>query len=191
MKNFLAAFGRLALRVGRTVRRVSRLALDWLAVPVNLCLASLGAVFLVSLLAWAIADQYTGYLLYFSDARSGAVRAEIRDLPRTLGAEARAELIASEVLLGPRDPNLVPDFNQGSMLNMVMLRSRRLYVDISDDAAAADRASIALGVANLKRSLGTALPFTRQITVTVGGYEPYADYPPQVPEDPRKKQKNN
>jgi len=187
MKDFLAGCGRLCRRIGRALLAAVRASLAWLSFPVNLCLAALAAVFAISLLSWAIADRYTGYVLFFPDARTGKIRGELRDLPRTRGAEAQAELIASEVLLGPSDPQLLPDFNMGTSVETVMLRSRKLYVDLSDDAAPAEPASIKLGLACLRKSLGTALPLTRQIIVTIGGREPYADYPSQEPVNGRKK----
>ncbi|MDA8424885.1 MAG: hypothetical protein M0Z80_02010 [Treponema sp.] len=191
MKDFLAAAVSLSKRVARASAAAAKVTLSWLSVPVNLCLALLGAAFLISLVSWAVLDRNSGYVLFFPDARSGAIRGETRDLPRVFGSEARASLVAAEELLGPADPNLMPAFALGARVDTVMYRGRRLYVDISDDAALAGRRSLEQGLTCLRKSLATALPFARQIIVTIGGYEPYADYPPPQIGNGTKNKKNN
>jgi hypothetical protein len=191
MKDFLAAFARLLHRFLRKAHSAAKLTRAWLSVPVNLCLALLGAAFMISLLSWAIADRNSAYVLFFPDARTLKIRGEMRDLPRVFGSEARADLVASEVLLGPVDPNFIPDFALGSKVETAMYRGGKLYVDLSDDAALAGRSSIELGLACLRKSLRTALPFAKRIIITIGGREPYADYPPKEAGNDVKNKKNN
>ncbi|HUW39463.1 MAG TPA: hypothetical protein VMV90_00525 [Rectinemataceae bacterium] len=191
MKDFLAAIVDFSKRAARASASAAKITLAWLSVPVNLCLALLGATFLISLLSWAVLDRNSGYVLFFPDARTGAIRGETRDLPRVFGSEARASLVASEELLGPADPNLIPAFALGSRIDTVMYRGRRLYVDISDVAALAGHRTIEQGLYCLKRTLRTALPFARSIVITIGGYEPYADYPPPQLGNGTKNKKNN
>ncbi|MGO8695951.1 MAG: GerMN domain-containing protein [Rectinemataceae bacterium] len=191
MKDFLTASAGPTRRFLRAAHSAAKLGRDWLSVPVNLCLALLGAAFMISLLSWAIADHNSGYVLFFPDAHTGRMRGELRDLPRVFGSEARAGLVASEVLLGPADPNLLPDFALGSKIETTIYRGRKLYVDISDDAAVAGRSSIELGLACLRRSLATALPFAQHIIITIGGQEPYADYPSKEAGNDGKNKKNN
>jgi hypothetical protein len=163
----------------------------WLSVPFNFCLASLGAVFLFSLVSWAILDRKAEVLLFFPDAKSSRIRGEVRDLPRARGPEARAELVASEVLLGPRDSRLAPAFPAGIRVETAIYRNRRLLVDISPQAAVSDQASLRLGLESLRRSLATAVPQAARIVLTIGGREPYAESIAEGPGNASKKPKNN
>jgi hypothetical protein len=152
----------------------ARRARIWLSVPVNFCIAAIGAVFLVSFMSWAIGYCYSPTLLYFPDGRTGRLRGEVRDLPRKWLREPRAELVASEILLGPRSPALAPGFSQGSRVESVIFRRSVLYVDISADAALDDPKSLRIGLQALRRSLEVAVPGAR-VAITIGGYEPYLD----------------
>ena len=173
MKKFLQ-------KAGPFLRRV----LDWLAPADHLALAALGLAFLVSLAAWALGDRLEDTTLYFPAYRSGTLRGETRALPRARGAEARAGLVASELLLGPGAPGLLPAFPAGVRVESSIYRKGRLYLDLSEDAALAGRAELELGLAALRRSLKAALPLAKGVVVTVGGRLPFADYPePEVPAD--------
>ena len=55
-----------------------------------------------------------------------------------------------------------------------MYRRGRLYVDISPEAALEDPNSLKYGIAALERSLKTALPGMKRLSITIGGQEPYA-----------------
>jgi hypothetical protein len=193
MNRILEACKDFALRAYEAGRSGLRIALHWLSFPINACFAALATAFLVSFLSWAIADRRAEIALFFpagSDpAKSSALRGELRDLPRPRGAEARAELVASELLLGPRDPKLHPAFPQDSRLESAIYRKGRLYIDISEDAALEDPAALKLGLKALRRSIRAAFPGLRSLTVTIGGREPYADFPEAG--NGAKKQKNN
>jgi len=193
MKQFFGACARACARACVIAYRASRAALRvaaaWLSVPVNACVAALGAAFLVSFLAWAIGDRYAEVALFFPSGRNSALRSELRDLPRPRGAEARAELVASELLLGPRSPALRPAFPRGTRLESAIYRKGRLYVDLSEDAALAEPANLRRGLSALDRSLRLAFPWLKRLTVTIGGREPFADS--AAPGNAAKKPKNN
>ena len=44
---------------------------EWLSVPVNLCLAVLGLVFVVSFASWAFGEPFEEAVLWFPDRRKG------------------------------------------------------------------------------------------------------------------------
>jgi hypothetical protein len=176
MKRILDAVRRFSLASGRALAAAWAISLKWLSVPVNLCLAALGLVFVVSFAVWAIGDRFEEAVLWFPDAK-GVLRSEIRQVPHTWGAEARAELVASEMLLGPKSVSLAPAFASGIRVESVLYRKGRLFVDISPEAALTDpNAPDALkkGLAAMERSLRSALPGVRRLTLTIGGTEPYA-----------------
>jgi hypothetical protein len=56
-----------------------------------------------------------------------------------------------------------------------MYRRGRLYVDLSPEAALEDPNSLKYGIAALERSLKTALPGMKRLSLTIGGKEPYAE----------------
>jgi Sporulation and spore germination len=172
MKPFLEALRRLSVVVGRSLVVAYKRTILWLSFPVNFCLAVLGLVFLVSFASWAIGRVFDPVVLWFPDSK-GSLRGEIRQVPVSWGAEARAELVTSELLLGPKTMSLHPDFPPGIRVESVMYRKGRLFVDISLEAALEDAKSLKNGLAALERSLRAALPGLRRLTVTIGGTEPY------------------
>jgi hypothetical protein len=172
MKSFLDALHRLSLAVGRALVRAYKRTLVWLSVPVNLCLAVLGLVFVLSFASWAIGDKFGEIVLWFPDSK-GSLQGEIRQVPHCWGAEERAELVASELLLGPKTMSLRPAFESGVKVESVLYRKGRLFVDISLDAALEEAGSLKKGLAAMERSLRAALPGMRRLTVTIGGTEPY------------------
>lgn len=176
MKDILAAIVRFETRAQAAVKKAVELSLAWLSIPVHFFLALLGAVFLVSFISWAVIVHTSSFVLFFPDARTGRIEGEVRDLPRSASSEARGALVAAEELLGPVNPKLAPAFALGSQVEASMYRNRVLYVDISDEAALAGRASIEKGLVCMRRSLKAALPFAKNVVITIGGYEPYVDY---------------
>jgi Sporulation and spore germination. len=179
MNRILDALRRFFSIVWQTLVKAWGVSLRWLSVPFNLCFAILALVFVVSFSSWAIGSRFESALLYFPDSK-GALRGEVRSVPHSWGAEARAELIASEVLLGPKTAELKPDFVSDVRVESVLYRKGRLFVDISPSAAVADSKAnppdtpLAKGIEAMERSIRAALPTVRRITLTIGGKEPYS-----------------
>jgi Sporulation and spore germination. len=173
MNRFFDAMRRFYDAAGRFLAEAWRVTSKWLSVPINACLALLGLVFLISFCSWAIGDRFQKAVFYYPDER-GRLRGEVREVPRAWGTEVRAELIASEVLLGPKDPNLQADFPLGTRLESTLYRKGELYVDISADAALSPTTSLKTGMSAMEKSLRAALPGIRRVSITIGGLEPYA-----------------
>ncbi len=148
--------------------------LIWLSVPVNLCLAVLGLVFVVSFISWAATSAFEEVVLFYPDAK-GSLRGELREVPHSRGSEARAELIASELLLGPKNASLLPSFSSGVRVESAIYRKGRLFIDISPEAALDPPKSIKDGIKAMERSLKAALPGMKRLSLTIGGKEPYAE----------------
>ena len=173
MKRILDFLSRLSISTARALSVAWKSSLKWLAVPVNLCLAVLGLVFVVSFASWAIGDRFVDAVLWFPDSK-GVLRGEVRKVPHSWGSEARAEIVASELLLGPKSSSLSPDFAPGVRAESVLYRKGRLFVDISPDAALDEpKSPLKSGLAAMDRSLRAALPGLRRLVITIGGTEPY------------------
>ena len=158
-------------QVGGFLRRTA----IWLSPPPRFCAVLLSLVFVISLLSWAIGDQVYQSVLFFPQARGTALRGELRNLPRTAGREKTAELLASELLLGPANPSLASAFPVGVRVESTILRRGVLYLDLSQDAALADPARLKVGLASMEKSLRAGLPGIGRIVITIGGIEPYKD----------------
>jgi hypothetical protein len=174
MSPFLDATRRFFIAAGRAFATAAKAAIRWLSVPVNLCLAVLGLVFFVSFATWAFTDRFEQAVLFFPDSKD-RLRGEVREVPHSAGPEARAELVASELLLGPENSSLSAAFLPGVRVESVLLRKGRLFLDISQDAALAPPKSLKGGIAAMERSLRAALPGLKRLSLTIGGKEPYAD----------------
>ncbi len=159
---------------------LSRVA-AWLAPPERMCLVLLGFSFAVSGLAWLVSDRFEDALVFFPDGR-GRLRGELRSIPAARGAEARAELVAAEALLGPMTPGLHACFPPGVRVEKVLLRKGSLYLDLSEDAALAPRSELERALEALTRSLRAASPAVRRVVLTIGGRVPWGDLPAVVPE---------
>jgi len=173
MNPLLDALRRFLLAASRALAAAWAASLKWLAVPVNLCLAVLGLVFVLSFLSWAFGDSFEQAVLFFPDAR-GNLRGEPRDVPHSRGSESRAELIASELLLGPARASLLPAFAPGTRVESALYRRGRLFIDISPAAALEPPGALKSGIAAMERSLHAALPGLKRLSLTIGGKEPYA-----------------
>jgi hypothetical protein len=183
MKPFLETVRRIAATMGRAAAAAWRGAVAWLSIPVNLCLAVIGLCLAVSVASWAVADGFGEAVIFFPDGK-GALRGEKRMVPRSFNAERKAELFASELLLGPASLSLSPAFAPGTRVESVVLRKGRLYVGLSADAAltgsegsdpTAVRKAVERGRAALERTLKVALPGIKRITLAIGGREPFAE----------------
>lgn len=182
MTSFRPALARSASALGRALSTAWSDTRSWLSVPVHLCMSALAICFAVSVLSWSLSARFVGAVIYFPDEK-GSIQGELRDIPRNRRLEDKAELVASELLLGPTDRNLVAAFTPGSQVRSVLYRKGRLYLDLSAEAALPIRGvseaqsgfdSVRTGLKALERTLRAALPGIRRITLSIGGYEPYA-----------------
>lgn len=187
----LAATQRFLIAAGGGLRAAAKFLIAWLSVPFNACIALVVGLFLFSVLYWAIAVPYTQTVLFFPEGGNGVLRGEVRDLPRHWDQEARAEIVARELILGPANPRLAPDFPPGTALRSILLRGNKVFVDLSVDAALAGRSSLERGKQGLELSLKTALPGIGAIVVTIGGLQPYQEALADEAGKDEKKPKNN
>lgn len=176
----------LALRAWEGLKRLA----IWLSPPPRLTLTLLGLLFSVSLLSWAIGDRAREAVLFFPAVRGGSLHGESRNLPRSFSPEKTAELVASELLLGPIDPDLRPAFPPGIRVSATLYRHGILYLDLSPEAALAPRPELEKGLDALARSLRASLPWTRRLVLTIGGIEPWLEGLPGPSGGPKKIEKN-
>jgi len=157
----------------RALRLALRAARDWLRAPLHALLVALGSALLVSSLCLILSDRFVETVLFFPSRRGSAIAGEAREVPRRRGPEARAELLVSELLLGPASSRLSPAFVQDTRLESAIYRKGRLYVDLSADAALAPPEALKIGMAALERSLRLGFPWLKELRMTIGGREPY------------------
>ncbi len=182
MTSLPPAFNRSSSALGRAARAAWGALRSWFSVPANLCLFALALALAASATAWYLSDRFVDAVIYFPDGK-GAIRGERRGIPRSSGPEDRAELVASELLLGPAGRDLVPAFTPGAQVRSVLYRKGSLYLDLSPEAALPIRRgqygesgsnSVKEGLAALEDTLRAALPGIKRITLAIGGNEPYA-----------------
>lgn len=146
----------------------------WFSPPIRLCTSALALAFLISFIGWAAGDPFFDAVLYFPKGQGTSLKGEIRSLPKTWRSEARAELIASEVLLGPITPGLRPAFPTGVRVESAICRRGVASIDLSENAALSDQAALKLGLTAMRKSLRAGLPLVYRVRITIGGVEPYA-----------------
>jgi hypothetical protein len=173
MNRFLESLRLLLAKTGKAIIVAYRATALWLSVPFNFVLALIGLCFLISFGSLALGERFESVVLFFPDAK-GALRGETRAVPRGPGGEARADRIASELLLGPKSADLQAAFESGTRVQSVIYRKGRLFLDISPEAALSGSASLQRGIAAAERSLRAALPGMKRLSLTIGGKEPYA-----------------
>ncbi len=142
----------------------------WFAPPVRMCTTAIALAFVFSFIGWARSPFFDAVIFF---PKGSSIVGEVRALPKTAGAEARAELIASEVLLGPIDPTLRMAFMPGVKVQSALCRSGTAYIDLSESAALAQPADLKLGLEAMRRSLRAGLPFIFNVKITIGGHVPY------------------
>ncbi|MEI6874040.1 MAG: GerMN domain-containing protein [Spirochaetota bacterium] len=176
VRNFLATCFRLTKIAITGLVAATRAFVVWISPPPRFVSALLGLVFVVSLVSWAVWDRQSLYVLYFPTiANRNALSAEVRDLPQRASPEGRAELLASEFLLGPRDPSLSPALPSGSTLARVILRKGVLFVDLGEEAALTTRPELELAIKALRMTLTLSVHEAGRIVVTIGGQEPWLE----------------
>ena len=190
MNKYIDVTRRFVLAAGRALSVAWKQTLIWLSVPVNLCLAVLGLVFVISFISWAATSAFEEVVLFYPDAK-GSLHGELREVPHSRGSEARAELIASELLLGPKSASLFPAFSSGIRVESVIYRKGRLFIDIFPEAALDAPKSLKRGIEAMERSLKAALPGMKLLTLTIGGKEPYSEGLIAEGERAQKRQENN
>lgn len=182
MASLSSAFARFSSALGRAASSTWRAVRSWLSAPAKLCLCAVALSLAASVAAWSISARFVDAVIYFPDGK-GSIRGELRDIPKSYRPEDRAELVASELLLGPADRDLVAAFTPGAQVRSVLYRKGNLFLDLSPEAALPLRTgsdaqagsdSVKAGLSALERTLRAALPGIKRITLAIGGYEPYA-----------------
>jgi hypothetical protein len=146
----------------------------WFSPPIRLSVTALALAFVISFIGWAAQNPFFDAVLFFPKGQGTSLHGEIRALPKAGRSEARAELIASELLLGPITPGLSPVFPSGVRVESALCRKGVVYLDLSENAALAEPEALKLGLAALNRSLRAGLPLVHKVKITIGGVEPYA-----------------
>ena len=73
-------------------------------------------------------------VFFFEDAKNGAIRTEIRYIPRVHGRDARLGRYVGELLLGSMNPDYAPLFNPGVRLERCFARGHEAYIELSPES---------------------------------------------------------
>lgn len=179
MSDFRSIVRAVRDRIAAAARKSAELARRfavWISPPPRLCAAGILVVFLASFLSWAVGVRTWHTVFYFPTRNSTALRGEVHALPRAWKLESRAELIASEYVLGPIDGARERSaFALGTRVESVLYRAGTLYVDLSPETALLPAADLALGLKGLGKTLDAGLPRVRRLVLTIGGTEPWKE----------------
>lgn len=140
-------------------------------------LVFLGACLLSVLLFLLLGNGKVGRVLYFPDAGGTHLVAERRSVPRHPGLEAGVREVVDGALLGPMRPDLARLFPRGVTVQVLIVRERVLYLDLSAGAALPDPEvplAATAAVDALARTLRSNFPRLRGLSVTIDGQEPRA-----------------
>ncbi len=118
-------------------------------------------------------------VLFFEDAKNGAVRTEIRYIPRVHGRDARLGRYVGELLLGSMHPDYAPIFNPGVRLERCFARGNEAYVELSSEALVPGPGVTESGkaVELFKKNVCTNFRNVDRIYLYVGGTEVYSENP--------------
>ena len=135
---------------------------------------------MVSLLLFLIngTDKHR-QVLFFPEYRSSECVGEQRVLPTKPTREQELELLVKEILLGPFDVNSVAVLPQESILQTLMLRENRLFIDFSIHVIfqkSESRLSFEEALDCVRKTITFNYPQIEKIVFTVNGEQPKIDY---------------
>ena len=114
-------------------------------------------------------------IFYFYESGSEKAIGEMRTIPGYHDAEKNIQVYVEELLLGPRGMNLVPVFPEGTKLNQLMLREKKLYIDINNMVLKTDISksyNIGKSIKLLRKNIYFNFPEISSIIFTITGEEP-------------------
>lgn len=117
-------------------------------------------------------------VLFFPEYRSSECVGEQRVLPTKPTVEQEIELLVKEILLGPFDVNSVAVLPQESILQTIMLRENRLFLDFSIHVIFQEnesRLSFDEALACVRKTITFNYPQIEKIVFTVNGEQPKID----------------
>ncbi len=143
------------------------------------CVALLAVAALLLVLAGSIlfAPHKTRAVYYFPVSKTGAVRTEIRYLPRVKTLDRRLTQYVSDLVLGPENPLFEPLYDKGTKVTACFIRNGSAYIDLSGEALTPDTVTTSSERAYelFKKNVCTNFRNIARIYVYVDGIEVYSE----------------
>ena len=99
----------------------------------------------------------------------------MRTIPKYHDEEKNIQVYVEELLLGPRGMNLSSVFPEGTRLNQLMLREKKLFIDINNMVLKTDiikSYNIGKNIKLLRKNIIFNFPDISDIIFTITGEEP-------------------
>ncbi len=156
------------LRINGEVRLNKKILLWSGILPVFLLVVSLALFFLFN-------NNRQERTFYFHEQGTGKEIGELRTIPRYHDPERNVKVYVEELLLGPQRMNMVSVFPEGTKLNQLMLREKKLYIDINNMVLKTDiikSYNIGKNIKLLRKNIIFNFPEISDIIFTITGEEP-------------------
>ena len=114
-------------------------------------------------------------IFYFYESGTEKAVGEMRTIPKYNHEEKNIQVYVNELLLGPRGMNLVSVFPEGTKLNQLMLREKKLYIDINNMLLKTDISksyNIGKSIKLLRKNIIFNFPDISSVIFTITGEEP-------------------
>ena len=114
-------------------------------------------------------------IFYFFESGSDKAVGEMRNIPKYSDNEKNIQVYVEELLLGPRGMNLISVFPEGTKLNQLMLREKKLFIDINNMVLETDISksyNIGKSIKLLRKNIFFNFPDISSIIFTITGEEP-------------------
>lgn len=132
-------------------------------------------LFLSLLFFFTIYNKNHEKMFYYYEQGSENIIGELRKIPKYFEKEKNIQVYAEELLLGPREMNLEMVFPEGTKINQILFRGKKLYLDVNNMALQSDISksyNIGKSIKLLRKNILFNFPDINEITVTITGEEP-------------------
>ncbi len=114
-------------------------------------------------------------IFYFFEQGTEKTVGEIRTIPKYHENEKNVQVYIEELFLGPRGMNMMMVFPEGTRLNHIMLRGKKLYIDINNMILGTDiikNYNIGKSIDLFRENILFNFPYISEIIFTITGEEP-------------------
>lgn len=136
--------------------------------PVVLLLFSL-------LMFFVFYNKYQEKTFFYYEQGTDNIIGELRKIPRYSENEKNIKVFADELILGPGEMNLKMIFPEGTKINQLLIREKKLYIDINNMVLQSDiikSYNIGKSIKLLRKNIEFNFPDIISIIFTINGEEP-------------------
>ncbi len=114
-------------------------------------------------------------MFYFYEQGSDKTMGELRKIPKYMEKEKTVQVFVEELFLGPKEMNLEVLFPEGTKINHLLLRNKKLFIDINNMILQTDIGkdyNIGKSLNLLRKNIKFNFPGIKEIVITISGEEP-------------------